>query len=87
MAFIKKFEEFRYGGSSPATSPNPTIAPPITKPERPVKPGKPIIQPSVDPQPKAEKDKKKKATAEDVANRFIQEVLDKGESVEKYMGK
>jgi hypothetical protein len=86
MAFIKKFEEFRYGGDAPATSPNPTIAPPITKPERPVKPGKPIIQPSVDPQPKAEKDKKK-ATAEDVANRFIEEILAKGESVQKYMGK
>jgi hypothetical protein len=81
MGYIKKFEEFKFGGA-PATTPNPTIAPPITKPERPVKPGKPIIQPSVDPQPKAEK-----TSAEDVANRFIQEVLAKGETVKKYMGK
>ena len=84
MAYIKKFEEFRYGGS-PSTSPNPTIAPPITRPERPVKPGKPIIQPSVDPQPKAKDKDKKDVTAEDVAKRFISELNTKGESVKKYM--
>ena len=43
----------------------PTTAPPITKPERPVKPSKPITRPSTDPDPKAEK---KKVTEMDVVS-------------------
>ena len=91
MRYVKKYEQFKSGKAneefvnSPQTapSPSPTIAPPITKPERPTKPGKPIIQPSVDPQPKA----KKKVTAEDVAKRFINEVDEKGDDIEKYLNK
>jgi len=92
MRYVKKFEQFKSGKmneefvNSPQTSPSPspTIAPPITKPDRPTKPGKPIIQPSVDPQPKAEHGKK---TAEDVAKRFISELEEKGEDIEKYLNK
>ena len=90
MKYVKKFEKFISEATitaspDPATMPNPTIAPPITKPERPVKPGKPIVRPSVDPEPKAENDKK--VTEMDVAKRFIDAVNAKGESVKKYLNK
>jgi len=87
MKYIKKFEKFINEATitaSPAPA-KPTTAPPITKPERPVKPGKPIVRPNVDPEPKAEKDKK--VTEMDVAKRFIDEVNAKGESVKKYLNK
>lgn len=82
MKYVKKFEDFRLNEAAPAAPPKPTIAPPITKPERPVKPGKPIERPSVDPQPKAEK-----PTAKDVADRFIDELQKRGEDIEKYINK
>lgn len=90
MKFIKKFESF-ISEAAPSTKPAPTIAPtkpttkpePPTKPFRPEKPGK-IERPSQDPDPKA---KKKKVTEYDVAARFIEEIKDKGESIEKYMKK
>lgn len=80
MKYIKKFEKFL---ASPEVKPD--VAPPPVKPQRPVKPSKPITRPAVDPDPKAEK--KKKVTELDVANRFIQEINDKGESVIKYLNK
>lgn len=86
MKYVKKFESFIKESSitsSPDPAVKPTTAPPITKPERPTKPGKPITRPSVDPQPKA----KKKATESDVAKRFISEVNKKGQSVKKYLKK
>lgn len=86
MKYVKKFENFIKEGNivaSPQPEVKPTTAPPITKPERPVKPSKPITRPSTDPDPKAEK----KKTEMDVAKRFIEEVNAKGESVEKYLNK
>lgn len=81
MKYLKKFEAFVAGPQpSPATEPGiaePGIAPAPTKPQRPVKPSKPIVKPAVTPKPKA--------TAEDVAKRFIKEVNAKGESVKKYL--
>lgn len=86
MKFVKKFESFIKEAAitaSPAPT-KPITAPPITKPERPVKPSKPITRPSTGPDPKA---KEKKVTEMDVAKRFIEEVNAKGESVEKYLNK
>jgi hypothetical protein len=83
MKHIKKFETFLKESSitaDPATKP--IVKPPLTKPERPTKPGKPITRPSVDPKPKA-----KKTTESDVAKKFISEVNKKGESVKKYLRK
>ena len=78
MKYIKKFEKF--------TSAEPVVKPgtkePPTKPARPARPSKPIVRPSTDPEPKAEK---KKVTELDVAKRFIDEVNKKGESVKKYL--
>ena len=87
MKYVKKFEKFvsESEAKAPEVMPNPTIAPPITKPERPVKPGKPIVRPNADPDPKMEKDKK--ITEMDVVRRFIDEVNKKDESVEKYLNK
>ena len=90
MKYVKKFESFIKEATitaspQPAVRPgvaNPDVAPPPTKPERPVKPSKPITRPSTDPDPKA-----KKKTEMDVAKRFIEEVNAKGESVEKYLNK
>lgn len=87
MKYVKKFESFISEATitaSPEPMTKPTIAPPITKPERPVKPSKPITRPSVDPKPKAEE---KEVTEMDVAKRFIDEVNAKGESVKKYLNK
>jgi hypothetical protein len=86
MKYVKKFEKFIQESTITAPQPavEPGIAPPITKPKKPVKPSKPIIRPNVDPDPKA---KKKKTTEMDVAKRFIEEVNAKGESVEKYLNK
>ena len=88
MKFVKKFESFireaaMAASPEPITKPTPT-APPITKPERPVRPSKPIIRPTTDPDPKAEKEK---TTEMEVAKRFIEEVNAKGESVKKYINK
>lgn len=92
MKYVKKFESFVKEAASVAASPRPdttpsptpTIAPPSTKPEKPSRPGKPIVRPSVDPDPKASKDK---VTELDVAKRFISELNNIGESIEKYLDK
>jgi hypothetical protein len=85
MRFIKKFEKF-LESSATAAEPDvkPVTKPPITKPDKPTKPGKPIVRPSVDPEPKAEQGE---VTEMDVARRFVDEVNQKGESVEKYLNK
>lgn len=83
MKYVKKFEDFRLTEAAPAAPPKPTTTPPTTKPERPTKPGKPIERPSVEPDPKA----KKKTTSLDVANRFIEEMIEKEEDIEKYINK
>ena len=89
MKYVKKFESFIKEESTITASPEPKVkpteAPPITKPERPVRPSKPIVRPSVDPEPKAEKGKK--VTEMDVAKRFIDELNTKGESIKKYLNK
>jgi hypothetical protein len=77
MKYIKKFESFT-SAAEPVVKPG-TKEPP-TKPARPASPSKPIVRPSTDPEPKAEK-----VTELDVAKRFIDEVNKKGESVKKYL--
>ena len=91
MKYVKKFENFVKEATSAAShqptttpSPNPTIAPPSTRPEKPSRPGKPIERPSVDPDPKAHADK---VTELDVAKRFISELDNIGEPIEKYLDK
>ncbi len=76
MKFIKKFEKFISGPAvEPAVKPGKTKTKPTTRPNRP----SPIRrdQPDVKPNPKA--------TAEEVANKFIEELNKSGESVEKYI--
>jgi len=80
MKYLKKFESF--SAASPVVQPGVDVP---TKPKKPTRPSKPIEEPSVNPEPKAEKTKK--TTARDVANRFIEEVNKKGESVKKYLKK
>ena len=61
----------------------PKIAPPIEKPQPPVKPerkDRTIKEPKVKPGPKAEKE-----LSEEVAYTFIAEMSKAGESVEKYL--
>ena len=85
MKYVKKFESF-IQESSVMASPKeaPVIVPPITEPKRPTRPEtEKIERPSVDPEPKAEKD----VTELDVVKRFIAEVNAKGESVKKYLNK
>jgi len=97
MKFIKKFEQFKINEEAPSPSPkkepgtSPTIAPdrPKTNPgEKPQRPG-PFRRdkPKVSPDPKAKARKLKKASAEQVAESFIRELSNKGESVKKYIGK
>lgn len=87
MKYIKKFELFREGATE--TSPERTTTKPTTKPGKPdVRPSRPGAIPSKDPNSvpspaKAEK-KKKTATAEEVAERFINLMVDKHEDVKKY---
>lgn len=87
MRFIKNFEIFNeeFVGGQETTKPSPTTLPgtkPGTKPGRP----SPIRRdkPSVNPQPKAELPK---SSVEDVANRFISELNERGENVKKYINK
>lgn len=80
MKFIKKFEKFVAGPAvEPAVKPGKTKTKPSTRPNRP----SPIRrdQPDVKPNPKAGKT----ASAEEVANTFIEELNKAGESVEKYI--
>ena len=87
MKFIKKFEKFlEASAAEPQVKPsNPDVKPgvspgkPLQKPQRP----SPIRRdkPSVEPAPKA---KAKKASAEEVAERFIDLMVQNGEDVKKY---
>jgi len=82
MRFIKKFENFVNEDAEAPVKPavKPTTAPtrPVTRPERP----SPIRKdkPAVTPDPKA-----KETTAEDVANRFIEELHQKGDLAKNYI--
>ena len=78
MSFIKKYqrfvEEFTATTTKPSVKPG-TIEKPSTTPQKP----SPFRRdkPSTEPGPKA--------TAEDVAERFISMMVEKGESIEKYI--
>lgn len=83
MRFIKKFENFQINEAEAPTAPT---TKPVVKPGKPaVKPNRPSPirrdKPSVSPKPKA----LKKATAEEVAERFISELGKNGDSVENYL--
>lgn len=77
MSFIKKYQ--RFVEELTATAPvKPDVKPDTTETPAPTQPtpfrrNKPATEPGT------------KASAEDVAERFIQLVLDQGESVEKYI--
>lgn len=83
MKFIKKFESFIVEEASPSPAVKPTTKPaePAVKPHRP----SPIRRdkPAVTPAPKAKLPKK--STAEAVAERFIREINQKGDSVKNYI--
>jgi hypothetical protein len=89
MKFLKKFENFVIeSAAEPAVKPaKPTTKPQApTKPERPTRPEKSpdrIERPEKDPDPKARKGEK--VSELDVAERFIEEINKKGESVKKYL--
>lgn len=85
MKFIKKFEKFMEGATE--------IAPvkPKEKEKTRIAPSKPGGIPSKDPRPdqapdptRAKKEDKKKASAEEVAERFINLMAEEGEDVKKY---
>ncbi len=84
MRFLKKFEkfneEFVMGGQEVETKPAPTTTPGVKPGTRPGRPS-PIRRdkPSVNPAPKA--------TVEDVVDRFISLLNDKGEDIKKYVNK
>ena len=79
MKHLKKFNSFSESAvaAEPATKPATKPAEPTTKPEtRPdTNPGRPSPirrdRPAVEPDPMAKKGKLKKATAGDVANRYL----------------
>jgi hypothetical protein len=76
MRFIKKFEKFvEVVDAEPIVKPARPTTKPTTRPNRP----SPIRRdkPSVDPAPKA--------SAEDVANRFISLMTDNNEDIKKYV--
>ncbi len=86
MRFIKKFEKFLEGAAEPQVKPARPDVKPDVRPGKPqTRPGKPSpipgIKPSVEPAPKA---KKKTATAEEVAERFVDLMVQNGEDVKKY---
>ena len=86
MRFIKKFEKFLESSAA-----EPQVEPGKTKVKPDIKPGKPQIRPSrpdpfrrdkpsVEPDPKAVK----KSSAEKVAERFIDLMVQGNEDVKKY---
>ena len=88
MKFVKKFERFIKESSIVASPKQAPVKPGIdvpTKPKRPTQPENPdkIETPSVNPDPKAEKE----VTEMDVVKRFRDELEETGESVEKYINK
>jgi hypothetical protein len=83
MIFIKKFESFVNEEADPAIAPSKPVVKPATKPSQPSRPS-PIRRdkPSVLPDPKA---KLKRASAEQVADKFIKELNHKGDTIKKYI--
>jgi hypothetical protein len=79
MSFIKKYQ--RFVEELTATSP----ARPDVKPDVTEKPGTAPSKPSPFRIDKPSTEPGTKASAEDVAKRFISMVVDKGESIEKYI--
>lgn len=98
MRYLKKFDLF-LEEAEPATKPAPSTTPgkPTTTPDAPGKPSRPSPirrdKPSVDPSPKGEKKSKQnlatgkvtKVTEQDLANRFISLMKQKGEDYKKYV--
>lgn len=87
MKFIKKFEKFLEGAAEPQVKPGRPDVKPDVKPGKPLtRPQKPTPirrdKPSVEPDPKAEVGKK--ASAEEVAERFIDLMVQGNEDVKKY---
>lgn len=78
MKYIKKFENFK--SAQPMVEPDVDVP---TKPARPIKPSKPIVRPSEDPEPKAKL--KKKVTESDVAKRFIKDLKESGDDIKNYI--
>jgi len=79
MSFIKKYQ--RFVEELTATAP----ARPDVKPDVTEKPGTAPSKPSPFRRDKPSTEPGPKATAEDVAERFISMMVEKGESVEKYI--
>lgn len=79
MSFIKKYQRFveEFTATAPAR--------PDVKPDTTEKPATTPSKPSPFRRDKPSTEPGPKATAEDVAERFIQMMADKGESVEKYI--
>lgn len=90
MKFLKKFEKFIESVEAAEPAVKPKVAPPTTKPG--VKPNRPSPirrdKPSVDPKPKAVTDQEQKlATFDDVAERFINLMNERGEDIKKFIDK
>lgn len=88
MKFIKKFEKFLESSGQPQVKPGRPDVKPDVKPGKPLtKPDKPSPirrdKPAVEPDPKA-KAKLDKASAEQVAERFVDLMVENGEDVKKY---
>lgn len=89
MRFLKKFDKFIESVEAADPAVKPKVAPPTTKPDtRPNRPS-PIRRdkPSVDPKPKAIDKGEKLATFDDVAERFINLMKERGEDVKKFIDK
>ena len=87
MKYLKKFELFKEGSTETAPVKPGIKTDPGTKPGKPMtRPSKPGPIPNKDPNtiPSPAKAEKKKATAEEVAERFISLMVDKHEDVKKY---
>lgn len=86
MKFIKGYNKFVESAAEPATKPTVKPSTPGTRPGTSpnTKPSKPTPirreRPSVDPDPKA----LKKATAEEVSEKFIDLMINDNEDVKKY---
>lgn len=88
MRFVKKYNSFleEFNFAEPATKPGvkPDVKPGTV--EEPVLPG-PIRRERTSPVPAPAKAEMKKATAEEVANRFIELAHKAGDDVKKYVEK
>jgi hypothetical protein len=85
MRFIKKFEKFLESSADPMVKPAKPSVKPDVKPGRPqVRPSRPSPIPSKDPSTTPSPAKAKKSTADKVAERFIDLMMEKGEDIKKY---